>query len=265
MQCEGLVKEMARPQKHLILFIVEGTSDVAALETCISELLDGNQHNLEARFINMNTDVTSDFRNNPRNITENINRHYLMKFFQGNDYYFPKDVYEVVQICDLDGTFIPEENCRQFTELNYLEEGFYYDPPYIFGATAETVQDRNQRKSENIQTLLSQNTIKVKTKKKPYSLYYFSSNLDHFLHDEINLEKREKIDKAKEFAEQFEGKPYAFVDFFCQHPYSSKNMTYEESWRYMIDNGTNSLMCFTNFNLYLEKLVSILNSDITLI
>lgn len=244
---------MARPKKHLILFIVEGPSDEDALKRPIQELLEGNSMGLSAEFLYVENDVTADYRNNPGNIMNNINRFYIMNFFKENDYYYPKDVYAVVQICDLDGTFIPDENCRQFTELIYQEDGFYYDPPLIYGSTEEAVQDRNHRKAENIRFLLTQNTIKVKTKTVPYSLYYFSSNLDHFLHNELNLPMREKRTKASDFADRFEKNPVGFVDYMTHHPGAIIGKSLEESWE-CIMNGCNSIDRHTNFNLFLDRL-----------
>ena len=244
---------MARPKKHLILFIVEGPSDKAALERPIQALLDGNALGLTAEFLFLETDVTSDSRNNPNNIVGNINKFYIMDYFKGNPYYYPKDVYAVVQICDLDGTFIPEENCRQFTELIYEEKGFYYDPPLIYGSTEEAVIDRNQRKAANIRHLLEQGTIKVKTKSVPYSLYFFSSNIDHFLHGELNLPMREKISRAEGFADRFTEDPVSFVDFMHHHPCAINGKTHAESWAFIME-GCNSLDCHTNFNLFLDSL-----------
>ena len=244
---------LGRPKKHLILFIVEGPSDKAALERPIQELLDGNPLGLEAQFLFLEPDVTSNVKNTPNNIMANINKYYIMDYFKGNPHYYPKDVYSVVQICDLDGTFIPEENCKQFTELIYQEKGFYYEPPFVYGSTAEAVYDRNCRKANNILFLLTQDTIKVKTKSVPYSLYFFSSNIDHFLHGSLNMPAREKIAKAGKYADSFAGNPYKFVDHICQHPYAVTGMTYEESWEFA-KAGCNSLDRHTNFNLFLDWL-----------
>lgn len=244
---------MGRPKKHLILFIVEGPSDKAALERPIQALLDGNLLGLSAEFLYLETDVTSDSRNHPGNIMGNINKFYIMDYFKGNPQYYPKDVYAVVQICDLDGTFIPEENCKQFTELVYQEKGFYYDPPNIYGSTAEAVCDRNQRKADNIRFLLTQDSIKVKTKTVPYSVYFFSSNIDHFLHGDLNLPKREKIRKAEGFADGFDGDPNGFVEHLRHHPCAISSMTHSESWEFIM-RGCNSLERHTNFNLYIDSL-----------
>lgn len=97
---------MARPREKVILFIVEGTSDMHALERPIMNLLQAHESEYKVRFLPATTDITSDFRNNPDNILDVIAKHYFRPFFSGNDCY-AKYVVEVVHLCDLDGTFIP--------------------------------------------------------------------------------------------------------------------------------------------------------------
>ena len=64
---------MGRPKKKVILFIVEGPSDLAALERPIQNLLMDNEQGYEATFLVAEQDVTSDTRNNPDNILQKIN------------------------------------------------------------------------------------------------------------------------------------------------------------------------------------------------
>ena len=96
-------------------------------------LLQGNDQEIEATFLVADGDVTSDSRITPDNIEQKINRFYFEPFFSANEFYYPKDIIEVVQICDLDGTFIPENHCKEYDTDHSAEDGFIYDPPYIFG------------------------------------------------------------------------------------------------------------------------------------
>ena len=251
---------MAKPKKRLILFVVEGKSDKEALERPIAKLLEGNKHDLKSEFLYLETDVTSDHRNKPGNILENINKHYFLRYFSANEHYYPREVYEVVQICDLDGAFIPDDHCKQFTELIYTEKGFYYDPQYIYGSTEAAVIDRNQRKSENIRFLLTQSKIKVKSKSAPYFLFYFSTNIDHFLCGKMNAPTRDKIANAESFADKCCTNLGLFMDCFRSSISSTQGFSYEESWEYAMED-THSLEANTNFNLYLEHLLSLVNSE----
>ncbi len=244
---------MARPKKQVILFLVEGRSDRDALERPLQKILETSETGIEAAFLVAETDVTSDIRNTPDNILQKINRFYFEPFFSANDFYYPKDIMEVVQICDLDGAFIPEENCRMFTETIFAEKGFIYEPPLIYGESAESVIARNSAKAANIRFLLEQPTIKVKTKTVPYTLYFFSTNIDHFLHDKLNLAGRDKVSLAESFADAMEEDEKKLIEFFNESTYSVKESTLSESWLSVME-GTNSLSRGTNFNLYLERL-----------
>lgn len=244
---------MGRPKKRIILFLVEGISDVHALERPITKLLEDNAFGIQSVFLSANTDVTSDSRNNPDNILDSIYRHYLMPFFRSNPYYYPKDIAAVVQICDLDGTFIPRDNCKQFTDRIFAETGFLYVPPYVYGPSEDIVISRNNKKADNITFLLKQDTIKVKTKTVPYSLYFFSANIDHYLVDDPNLDPRDKVQSADSFADKYDSDPSSFVAFFDRNPYSIQGKNYTESWDY-ITCGTGSVERHTNFNLFVDAL-----------
>ena len=248
-------KKTKRPKKKVVLFIVEGRSDMAALERPIQNMLEGNEQGIEATFLIADCDVTSDRRNNPTNIEQKINRFYFEPFFSANDFCYPKDVLEVVHIVDLDGTFIPDENCRAYDEEHFAADGFVYDPPFVYGETAEAVVARNQQKAANIKHLLTLDKIKVDSKTCPYSVFFFSSNIDHYLHDKLNLSGREKIAKAESFADRCDEDPEWFVRRICQHSQALKGMTHEESWAYIME-GTNSVKRHTNFNLYLDNLLT---------
>lgn len=253
-------KKAKRPKKKVVLFIVEGRSDMAALERPIQNLLEDNEQGIQATFLIAECDVTSDRRNNPSNIEQKINRFYFEPFFSANDFCYPKDVLEVVHIVDLDGTFIPEDYCRAFDAEHSATDGFVYDPPYVYGETAEAVKTRNEQKAANIRHLLTLDTIKVDSKTCPYSVYFFSSNIDHYLHDKLNLSGREKIAKAESFADLCDEDPEWFIRRICQHSQALKGMTHEESWAYIME-GTNSVKRHTNFNLYLENLLTRIHGE----
>lgn len=248
-------KKAKRPRKKIILFIVEGQSDYAALERPILTLLQGNYDGINAEFLVADCDITSDIRNHPGNIEQKIKRSYINPFFSDNPFYQDRDILEVVQICDLDGTFIPDEFCQKYDAEHTKDGGFIYDPPQIYGETVDAVLDRNHRKAENIRYLLSLGHIKLATRKCPYSLYFFSSNLDHYLHDKLNLSGRDKIHYAETFADRCDEDPDFFLKRLCRHSQAMKNMSYEESWN-RIAEDTHSIKRHTNFNLYLEGLLS---------
>ena len=89
---------------------------------------------------------------------------------------------------------------------------------------------------------------------KPYSVYYFSANMDHVMNDDANMPPFSKASSAKILANQFYGDPVGMAKMFIDHPYAVKHMSYAESWNY-IQEGINSLYKGTNINILFEKLL----------
>ncbi len=263
-----------RPKKKIILILVEGRSDKKALERAIYELYEKIDKDIEVFFLTMRQgldetggDITSYFRPQkglvcPKYIEEDIYRLFMIKFFDEQKI-MPKDISEVIQIVDLDGSYIPDECILLDKNLSKTQ----YTDTSIKCTDIERFKYRNQRKRENIDYLISKNTIKINKASKPYSMYYFSSNLDHFLYGDANLDKHDKIRKADEFIRKFNKDDGSFdidsfIRTFSEDPDAFKGMNYDyendykESWDY-IKKGTNSLARHTNFNIFLNKLYSL--------
>ena len=244
---------MGRPRRKVILFIVEGQSDLEALERPVSAYVQKLSSEVDVFFYKSRTDITSDRRNNPDNIVNSINKYFLDKFFSENGFIYPKDILEVVQISDLDGAFISDDYCKMFTPEIFAEDGFVYDPTYIYGASKEDVVFRNRIKSTNLLYLSTIESIKIKSKTVPYSIYYFSSNIDHFLYNEPNGTQAEKIYRAERFADSIEREDIDISLYFDNDPNSVKNLDYESSWKY-ITQENRSIYRGTNLNIYLNQL-----------
>ena len=114
---------------------------------------------------------------------------------------------------------------------------------------------RNEQKSENLDYLSSCTTIKVKQKTVPYSVYYVSCNLDHYLHRSANLDYRMKRSLADTFARTYIGDVEGFIKEISDDPGAVKGMSYDESWNY-IKEDKNSLHRHTNLKLLFEKLLA---------
>lgn len=119
----------------------------------------------------------------------------------------------------------------------------------------DKIVKRNEQKSENLDYLSSCTTIKVKQKTVPYSVYYVSCNLDHYLHRSANLDYRMKRSLADTFARTYIGDVEGFIKEISDDPGAVKGMSYDESWNY-IKEDKNSLHRHTNLNLLFEKLLA---------
>ena len=259
-----------RPKKKIVLFLVEGKSDREALQIAISKLYEKFDENTRVEFSTIyhkdtekrGGDITTtkytDKRGkkkwvSPENIEDAIYLLFLEKFFDEKKI-MPKDISEVIQIVDLDGAYVPDDCILLDSKLSEDDAPFYTNSS-INCLDVEKMVLRNKYKRENLNDLCARTTIKIKTQTKPYSIYFFSSNLDHFLHHKANLDNRQKVALADTFSNGFivDEDVEGFVRFFTEDPDAITGLTYDESWAF-IKSGTNSLARHTNFNILLNKL-----------
>ena len=85
----------------------------------------------------------------------------------------------------------------------------------------------------------------------PYSVYYFSSNMDHVRYNQANLTPKEKDDLADLFDEEYADKPEEFVRFMRESSFTVRG-TYEDTWDF-IRLDKNSVKRYSNFGVYLTK------------
>ena len=97
-----------------------------------------------------------------------------------------------------------------------------------------------------------------------YSLYFFSSNLDHFIHNDANLPHVDKTRKARAFSDEYNGRLDDFFKLFCEDKDALQNMTYKESWDYITNRESmESIKRHTNFNILLSNLKGQMKEDST--
>ena len=252
-----------RGRKKIIVLIVEGPSDLAALveplantiyacdpevviyPRCIDERSASPDHRRDMG------DITSKEGVNPDTIEHVIDKLYLHPFFDEEPYY-PKDVTRIVHVVDTDGAFIPETRVIAGPKDAASNE---YRNDCIMARNVEDILARNARKSANMRHLAAIRTIKTGYDKKkrsmPYSVYFFSSNLDHYLHGDANLDRNKKILLASEFARKCSWRPSLFYDTI-QGDVEYYKCGYEESWD-RIQVGCNSLERHTNIGLLIDE------------
>ena len=165
----------------------------------------------------------------------------------------PKDITEIVQIIDMDGAYVSDDMIRD-GDTQTGEDRPYYDNNAIITKRIEGIVDRNAHKRENIDYLSSLSTIKVKQKTVKYSVCYFSSNLDHFLHHDANLDYRKKRELADSFARSYIGNVEGFIKQINDDPDAVGGMDYKQSWDFIKAEGPNSLQRHTNLNILLSSL-----------
>ncbi len=222
------------PSKRKIVFvIVEGISDQTALAAIMSKLIKTESVIVEFT----RGDITTENGVSPSNIIAKIGnfiREYSKKYS-----YKASDFLEVIHIIDTDGAFIGDD---KVVEDDYSEP--FYDSDLIKTANCKNIQDRNQRKVANIKRLL---TLPKVWGSIPYSIYFFSCNLEHVLHGDANVKWEEKDKLASKFALKYRKNPEGFLLFIKDDEFAIKK-SYLDSWKY-IEEGENSLKRYTNVNL----------------
>ena len=84
----------------------------------------------------------------------------------------------------------------------------------------------------------------------PYKVYFFSTNLEHVLHNVQNATREEKNILAQNFEDKFYNNPIKFIEFINNKKFAL-DKEYEETWNF-IKQGNNSLHRYTNFHLYFK-------------
>lgn len=248
-----------RPKRKVVLILVEGQSEINALQPVLSAFYDSIDENIEVFFptivedeCDVRGDITSKKGISPDVIEGCINKLFLKDFFDVEKLY-PKDISEIIQIVDLDGAYIADDKVL-YGENPLGENKPFYGDDTIITTDVDNIIERNGRKRENLNYLSSISTLTVKSKKPRYSVYFFSSNLDHFLHGDANMKSRDKVLKADEYASRYESDPSKLVSDIKAKPGTLVDKSYEESWEY-IKSGNRSLEPHTNINILFDRLM----------
>ena len=219
--------------KKVILFIVEGVSE----EVSLSRILKKIREEKKVYFHIVNTDITSEYSNNTSNIVSKINDE--IKKSISKKYFKKSDIVQIIHIVDLDGTYIDSKHVI-YNDNEKLE----YCSNCIKTKNVEKTINRNNCKARILNRLISVNVINGI----PYRIFFFSTNLEHVLHNVQNATQNEKNMLAQKFEDKFYDEPEEFIKFIQDKKFAI-NKKYEETWDF-IKQGTNSLKRYTNFNLY---------------
>ncbi len=255
-----------RKRNKVLLFLVEGDSDAITLEAPMEAFLDNEGiEGITIKFAKLakrndgqemsGGDPTSDIDIYPGNIEDAITRRIDRKTDEGT-FIYPQEVVRIVQIVDMDGAYVENHDIieRPTGKGNRKENRVYFEDRIETDNKFAT--ERNlQRKRENLDYLSGLKTFKFGSKNIEYSIYYFSSNLEHFMYGIQNMERYKKVSEAKNFALECLDNPKCFLDKMKMGDYLLNDQTYEESWNYIRQRGLKSLSRMSNINIMLTDLV----------
>lgn len=219
-------------RKKILFFIVEGISDSSALQYMLEKIFN-NQHVVVKI---AGGDITSDLKTTVSNVPTKITQ--LIKSEYGA-IAKPGDFIEVIQLVDLDGVFIDPENV-----VYENQDHIIYDETCIRCKNVEAIKNRNKSKAAILDRMIHLKTV---WRSIPYSVYFFSCNLDHVIHNNANLDDNLKDKKATKFALKYKDNPKGFISYFTDSPFSLVD-DYNHTWEF-IKGETNSLKRYSNFGL----------------
>lgn len=229
---------MAR--KKIVLFIVEGINDKICLEGVLEKIVESR----EVRFQITEGDITTRSGMDEFKIRNEIGK--IVKAFKDRYHLKPEHFMEVIHIIDTDGLYLREDSIYHADVVKNV-----YEDDGIYTKDVEGTLERNLRKSAIVERMLA---IPKVLKTIPYSVYYFSSNMDHVLHNNANLSNEEKDDLANAFDEKYSDEPEEFLLLMNEESFAVKG-TYEETWNF-IKIDKNSVQRYSNFGVYLSLYAS---------
>ena len=229
---------MKKKAKKVILFLVEGASDLTSLE-----FIDNINTNETIKFQITSGDVTSKLNITPQNCREEINK-ILLSFLERSKLR-KTDIIKIIHILDIDGVYIPEINIIE----DKNKKKFLYTINGIVAPSKENVQKRNESKKQIVEKLL----VTSKINSIPYEMYYMSCNLEHVLHDKLeDISEDEKKELANKFADRFYEKEIEFINFINNKDFKVLG-DYKATWDF-IKKDLNSVNRYSNFWLFFENL-----------
>jgi len=244
-------------KKRIVLFLVEGRSEINALSDSLADLYDdGNTTVIFARLFDKGEecggDITAKYGVDSSNIERMLNKLFITPAIQKNKIR-STDVKEIIQIIDMDGAYIDNDLIVE----SLIGGGHYlYNETELQVSNKEMAIERNERKRDNIDWLVGTTQIRLdEGNEVNYSIYFFSSNLDHYLYGEANLSANEKIKRATEFSNACFDDEEKFIDEICNRPSDLRTKSYKKSWSF-IKKDNNSLKSYSNLSILVKRLLN---------
>lgn len=158
--------------------------------------------------------------------------------------YRNSDILQVVHLIDTDGAFI----CDDLIKAGREKEVKYFED-HIETGEVDYIKRRNLKKSGVVSSLCSTGKINARI---PYSIYYFSRNMEHVLHNlATELTSNQKVELADCFAEQYADNPNGFIEFIKSSEIAVEG-SYSQTWTF-IRSGINSLNRHCNLRILFEQ------------
>ncbi len=231
------MKKKKTETRKSVVFIVEGNSDKIALEKIFQKIY--KNKNIIFKFTD--GDITSDKEMTENKAVEAI--YNKVNSYMKDKKLSKSDIWQIVHIFDTDGAYVPDTAVVKGENADFV-----YSVTQISCKNIQKVLERNKRKCYLMDSLYSLDNIKGIS----YTKYFMSSNLDHALYNEQNLDEKLKKDYADAFYDAFEGKEKLFIDFLEEEVSNGVPGTFTASWKY-IKEDLHSLERHSNLHIYFKE------------
>ena len=226
---------MAKTEKRVLLFIVEGLSDKVSFEGLFIRFFESYNVQVAVMRCDVTTEVHSPEIKNYLNgkIEEYCSIEKIKK----------TDIKAIIHLVDMDGAFVPDSAVVQTStgETEYTEE-------QILAKNKDLMLKRNENKSIVLKTLNSMKALA----NIDYRIYYLSRNLEHVLHNKKdNLTNAQKTVLSEEFEDLYADNMEGFLTFIADKTFASEG-DYKQTWCF-IEQGTNSLKRYCNLHLLFQR------------
>lgn len=223
---------MSNVKKQVILFVVEGPSDEESLAGALRKIFVDRQLLVQVT----HCDLTSERGAAAHSIRARIGQ--AVKDYLAETGLRNSDIAGVIQITDTDGSFVDDTLVITDEKVG----GIRYSTEEIRTPNAEAIVERNARKRTNVRTLVKTKSI---LKSIPFQIVFFSSSLEHVLHNKLNLSSAEKKRLASEFSRKYGEGDADFLAFITNAEFSLHALGYNGSWEFIFE-GKHSLERWTN-------------------
>ena len=229
---------MSKQEKKVILFIVEGPSDEAAIGSIMKNYFADNTVEFQIVYGDITTNQYVTIENIIAKIKEQID------IIKERYRYSYSDFKQIIHLTDTDGVFIDDKYVlEKEPDDNISNKIMYYETHMETNNINSTIM-RNHKKSEILRKLISTNKIA----NIPYKIYFNSCNLEHALYGKLyNFTNEEKEYMADDFAEKYKDNIDDFIKLITENNVAIDG-NYKQTWQF-IQEELNSLNRHSNMNL----------------
>jgi hypothetical protein len=211
---------MNKNLKKAVLILVEGPTDETVVKPGFEDFF--LSKDIKVKIYPIRYDITLG-NGHSYNKTYNIKNEITNKIKDFLSYSRLKksDILEVIELIDIDGCYLADELIEEDSSASHIT----YSKDCIKTSNRESIIYRNELKRHNIDQLIHTDKVYLDI---PYSIYFFSSNLENYFFNDYNCDVETKIDYSFKKFELYKENIANFYHDINQN--KTKSANYLFSW-----------------------------------